>query len=1331
MKYFWGVLLLFTVFLRGYSAEVADNRPDFYCKQISIESGLSQSSVTSVIRDRLGLLWIGTRSGLNLFDRNELTHFFHDQGDDGSIPGNYIHHLVEDCKGRIWVATDGGLAVYDRSRNTFRTVTDELVFSSVAVGQTIYFGGRKVLYRYDCARERMENVYFTGIEPYNLSPMFQIVALEPLGQTTLLLGTSGKGVYRYDDTSRRIEPFIASESTLTALHVASPGEIYLSFFKQGLSLYDGSGVVQRNYHSRNSGLSNDIILGIAEHNGRLWLATDGGGINELNVSTGEFRILRHIPGDSGSLPVNSITVLYNDPGNNLWAGTVRGGLLGIKATGIRVFPDATLDSNYGLSERSVISLYEDADGILWVGTDGGGLNRFDPHTNFFTHYRSTYGDKITSITELRPGKLLLSAYSKGLSVFDTQRGTITPFEIGDEATNRREIGSGFQQLAHRVSQQKIYIFSQRAYVYDLEGRRFRQMGFDPETVDPGAMYLAYSDALRSYATKQNRIYEIRQADDSIRLLHTLGSHETIAALCHDGGEYLWIGSNQGLSRYDRRTGTIERIRTSLFDEISDMVLDSRGRLWIGARNRLFSYDTREARFSIWGEADGFSSNELLFMYQSMPRFGNVYLGGTGGLVRIREDISFEEESAPTVSLGEVRLDGRIYQPEAGEPIVVPWNYRTLGVKVLLNEQDVFHRPLLRYEIHGRGERRIETYDHRLDLSMLSPGDWRVDVSCSTRSGGWTDPIPLVTVIVRQAWYKTSLFFGLTLLLVMSAILYIAYRFFRRRERRMQWEMKLREQSVNEEKIRFLINISHELRTPLSLIYAPLKRLLARGEVTANAELDHTLRSVLRQAGQMTQIINMVLDMDNPVADQERVKLTYEDFNEWVMRVVEEFRSEFANKDLTLVTELASGLGALWFDAAKCKIVLSNFLMNALKFSVGIGKRVVVATSREGERIRVSVADQGVGLSDVETDRLFTRFYRAHQHIKGSGIGLSHSKFLIEKMGGHIGAFDNGNGATFWFDLPTEGMPAAVAGASDSGAAVPATTQESQEPQALPHSGLSDGEASAPEPAGVPPIRCSILVVEDHAELNAFLTELFREHFGTVHSAVDGVQALDVLHRQPVDLVVSDVMMPRMDGYELCRAVKNDLSISHIPVILLTARGDAGSVLTGYKMGADGYLSKPFDSEVLIQLVRNVVAGRRRLLEQVRQAATPPSPDELSISPADERFLTKFNELVEANLTNPELNVAFLTDHLAVSRATLYNKMKQLTGMGVNDYLNRKRIERAIDLLLHTDLAIGEISDRAGFEYPRYFSTLFKQITGQTPSEYRNSHRQEVHAGDPA
>lgn len=1308
-------ILLFLGLTLCSAAVGADRQPDFYCRQVSIESGLSQSSVTSLLRDRRGLLWIGTRSGLNLFDRDDLTNYFHDRDDARSIPGNYIYHLSEDCRGRIWVATDGGLAVYDRSTDGFRTVTEELVFSSAVVGERIYFGGKKVLYRYDCTTDEMENIYFTGIEPYNVSPDYHITGIERLGPHSLLLATPGKGVFRYDDRSRKVGPFLElpSTATLTSLYVSADGTVWLSLFKRGLFHYDASGRFLRRYGSADSGLSNDIILDLAEYNGRLWLATDGGGINILNLATSEVRILRHIPGDAGSLPVNSITVLYNDSGNNLWAGTVRGGLLGIKTTHMRVFPDATLGSHYGLSERSVISLYEDADGIVWVGTDGGGLNRYDPATNNFTHYESTYGDKITSITELSPGRLLLSAYSKGLSLFDTSSGRTTPFVIENAMTNLREIGSGFQQLAHRVSDDKIYILSQRAIVYDIPHGRFRYMGYDSETVDPGAMFLVYSDAERSYAVKKNRIYEIRQADDSIRLMHTLDAHETISALCHDGGDRIWIGTNHGLFRYDRGADSVFAVKTNLFDEISAMQLDSRGRLWIGAHNMLFSYDTREERFSIWGEADGFSSNELLYTYQSTPRHGNVYLGGTGGLVRIREDISFEEESVPTVSLGEALLDGRICLPDPAGRIRIPWNYRTLTVKVALNEEDVFHRPLLRYEIHGKSTRRIETFDHRLDLSMLSPGDWQVDVSCSTRSGGWTTPAPLLSVFVRQAWYKTPLFFGLTLLFLMSAVLYAAYRVFRRRERHLQWELKLREQSVNEEKIRFLINISHELRTPLSLIYAPLKRLLSRPDVSASSELAGPLRSMLKQAGQMKEIINMVLDLDNPVAEQERVKLGWYDFNEWAGQVVGDFRSEFANKGLSLDFRPAPELGPVCFDVAKCKIVLSNFLMNALKFSAGVGKRVQISTLRDGDRVRVLVADEGLGLGDVDIDRLFTRFYRAHRDIKGSGIGLSYSKFLIEKQGGHIGAFDNGSGATFWFDIPADGLRTAGSpGRSPDGcdsAGNPALPDVPADPLRTP--------SEAPEP-----MPCSVLVVEDNADLNAFLTALLREYFDTVHSAFDGVQALDVLHAQRIDLVVSDVMMPRMDGYELCRSVKNDLSISHVPVVLLTARSDAESILTGYKMGADGYLSKPFDNEVLVRLVSNIVSGRRRVLAQVRQSATPPHPDEISISPADERFLTKLNGLIETSLGDPALNVAYLTDRMAMSRATLYSKMKQLTGMGVNDYVNRKRIERAIDLLVHTDAAIGEISDRLGFEYPRYFSTLFKQVTGQSPTDYRDSHR---------
>ena len=456
---------------------------------------------------------------------------------------------------------------------------------------------------------------------------------------------------------------------------------------------------------------------------------------------------------------------------------------------------------------------------------------------------------------------------------------------------------------------------------------------------------------------------------------------------------------------------------------------------------------------------------------------------------------------------------------------------------------------------------------------------------------------------------------------------------------------------------------------------------------------------------MREIINMVLDLNNPVADRERVVLESHDFNRWTGNVTDDFRGEFDNKGIELVLEPDPLLGNVWFDAAKSKIVLSNLLMNALKFSLE-GTRVTVRTSVVEGFVRVMVEDHGIGLKHVDPEKLFTRFYRADADFNGSGIGLSYSKTLIEKCGGRIGAFDNGSGATFWFNIPL---------------GQPHEGESGEEGQSRQFGECSGKEAVPPAVVVSDMSHYSILVAEDNTDFNIFLVDSLKGVFGEIYSACDGVEALTLIYSRQPDIVVSDVMMPRMNGYELCRRIKSEIEISHIPVVLLTARSDTESTLTGYKMGADAYIAKPFDFEMFLQLLSNVLTGRELARQRARSETTLPSPDQMTISGTDEKFLSRLNEIINDNMGEPGMDVLFLTDKMAVSRATLYNKVKAITGMGVNDYVNRLRIERAIDLLLHTDQTITEISDNLGFAYQRYFSTLFKRATGMTPSQYREQH----------
>lgn len=1295
------ILMLFSPYVRG------NERIDYYFKQISIEQGLSQSSVTSLLRDHRGILWICTRSGLNSLDRNELKTYYNEKDNPASLPGNYIYHIAEDSLNNIWVSTNKGLALYSYEKDEFSTVTRELVFSSMCVTDGILLGGRKVVYKYSYATGQISNIFFKDIEEYNVSTEYDIIRMQKVNDREVLIGTREKGVFMLNLASERVTPMpVGDFPSLLAMYLSPEGNLYLTQYQKGLYCFDLSGRLLAHYDTGNSALNNNIVLDIAEKDGNLWMATDGGGINIFDPQNKTFKVIQHIPGDATSLPVNSILVLYNDRGDNLWAGSIRGGVFGIKETSIKVYKDVTLGSKRGLSEKTIISLFEDKDGMLWIGTDGGGINKYNPYTDEFEHFVSTYGDKVVSITNLSETELLVSLYSKGVFVFNKHTGRYRPFVIVDNEVNDMECFSGFMPLVHRVAKDKIYILSYRMITYYPERKEFGYIKVDKDKINSSAMYLTYSDDSVSYFVKQNELYEARQEDDSLRKVLTVDPQEVINSMCYDERGTFWLGSTQGLSCYRVDTGEVKRIETNLFSNISNMVLDKKGILWISAQNMLFSYVIAEDRFIIWGESDGFSSNEVLFMYQKPPVTDNLYLGGTSGLVRINRNISFDDASRPVIQLADVTFNGSSYLNRLSRPkstLSVPWNYNSLKVKINLNEKDVFHKTLFRYYIQGHNNQFVESYNHNLDLPMLPPGEYTIKVSCNTKSGEWTEPTEVLAISILPPWYKKPWVISFAILLLIVCVTYTSYVIIRKKERRLKWKMKAYEQTVNEEKIRFLINISHELRTPLSLIYAPLKRLLDTTGTVTDEALKGQLSAILKQAAQMKDIINMVLDLNKPDAGFETLQMFPHSLNTWIRKIAEDFRGEYEQKGIKVTYRFDESIGEVWLDHAKTRIVLSNLLMNALKFSEP-DTEITVSTQKQGDSIRVSVADQGIGLDHVDVNRLFTRFYQGKHDKKGSGIGLSYARKLIEKQGGSIGAYSNEQGATFFFELPL---------------------QPEKEGQAVLPFPTSLEQGILPEETDEPAFTVnsySILIVEDNEEFRSFLQESLTGLFKQTYTAADGREAVEIINKKLPDVVVSDVMMPNMNGYELCRYIKSNISVSHIPVILLTARSDSESTYLGYKLGADFYLSKPFDVKILLTIIGNLLKNKECIREKYKRSFEPLSPQETTFSNADERFITKINDLIKSNLSNPDFDVKFLTDKMAMSRASLYNKMKVLTDMGVNDYINKLRIEKAMQLLVSTDYSITEVAYETGFAYQKYFSTIFKQMTGMTPSEYRKEYR---------
>ena len=687
------------------------------------------------------------------------------------------------------------------------------------------------------------------------------------------------------------------------------------------------------------------------------------------------------------------------------------------------------------------------------------------------------------------------------------------------------------------------------------------------------------------------------------------------------------------------------------------------------------------------------------------------MGGVNGLLHINRHLPDDPALLPTLQLADILVGGeRVYDRISNDhQLSVNEKSKPIIIKIITRDKDIFRKPMYRYTITGLNGQNIYSYLPEINLSSLPTGSYHIKAACSTRNGDWTADYDILTLTVLPPWYKSGWFILSCTLFIFISVILTFILILRNKETKLKWAMKEHEQQVYEEKVRFLINISHELRTPLTLIHAPLKQLMDK--LTADNENYPLIQSICKQSERMKNILNTVLNVRKMEVGQSTLHIQSIQLDEWAEQLNSDFKPEASVRGITLVYQPEPEIQTLCFDKEKCTTILTNLLINALKYTpdestISISTRL----SEDKTRVRISISDQGPGLKDVDTNNLFVRFYQGNNSRPGTGIGLSYSKILVEQHGGNIGAYDNKNfgspGATFWFELPLNTEPGNITLHPQE--YLNTLLAPTQETESIPEQ--QEENKTAPSHA--------LLIVDDNKDLTDYLATALKDRFKTIWVAADGEEALRLCREKRPHIVVSDIQMPHMNGYELCKQIKEDLEISHIPVILLTARNDEESQLYGYKNGADAYITKPFEVSMLYAIVCSQLHNRERMRTRYTDIGPLPPPEEGTFSSADEEFLNRLNQIITEHLDNEQLGIPFICNKIGISRASLYNKLKALTDMGANDYITKIRMERAIWLILHTELSVNDIADKTGFSTARYFSTVFKQHTGCSPTQYR-------------
>lgn len=1304
---------------------------------LSVEDGLSTNSVGCILQDREGFMWFGTSDGLNKYNGHTFTVFRPNPVDTAhSFRSNQISGMCEGRQNRLWVATAGGLHEIDKS-------TGRVTPHPIRVANADRWNYQHSVY------EDSQGVVWVstlgGLGRYQ--PALHRFTLFPVPQPEATIKTvfedpqhrfwvaTFQGLYLFDRSTGRFTLIPvevaagAAQPAFIAFHLDSRQVLWLATATSGYGLFqvDLRRPWQLKPYNPDKKINPFTFLNAlhGDEKGIFWLATTTG-LQRIDPVRHQVFTYRPDLNAPKAISSNTAQAVYHDRAGTLWVGTDNG--IDRQTIVSKPFMTHQVRPNAGratVPENKVVALLPDHTGRFWVSNgyhvyrpalDGNHSQKVVPQL------LGSDGQFKNYVQALHPDgdKGIWLGTWRGLYYFDQATGRYSKYPSEVPVEYISEAPSGEMWVGGEVTP------SSGIASFDPRTHRYRYYKYRPDT--PGGLPSKY---VRGLLVSRSGDVWVLFTQRGIARLNPRSGHFTyytarsksrltsndVQTIYEDETGIVWVGTNQGVNRFDPRTGLFSAITTRdglPGNTIVAITGDRSGRLWMSTNKGLCRLDTHTNAIHTYQTTDGLPSND--FLRNAVFRRGNrLYFGSLNGVVHFNPD-SIRNDTRPfPVRITEFSV---MDQPRAvaGSVAALDYdeNFLSFGFAALTYARP--ERNQYAYQLVGVDRNWVKNGNrHVANYTNLSPGSYTFRVKAANSDGIWNTGGASLRLVIRPPWWATWWAYGLYALLVSGAVWgYI--RFYTNRIRQQQaMELSRREtaqlRTVDELKTRFFSNITHEFRTPLSLILTPIEKLLREDHVDPPTR--QTLSLVQRNADQLLRLINQLLDLSKLEANHMPVSLMRGEVVEFVGCLIESFRPMAEQKEIHLAYTAESSATEYLFDADKWEKILTNLLSNALKFTADGGGvtatlAIVAPTATDGiAYATIQIADSGIGIPSENLSHIFDRFYQVDMSrtraYEGTGIGLALVKELVDLIGGRIRVESQpGIGSTFALVLPLE--PASA----DAG--VLRLVLPDKKPgvvDRLCNRAISDNHSNnlhAP----------LILIVEDNAELRGFLaTELAATY--RVLQAADGEQGWHLTRTELPDVVISDVMMPRMDGNVLTHLIKNHPDTDHIAVIILSAKAAHSSRVEGLKKGADDYMAKPFHLDELHLRLRNQISRQQKLRDQYRQQFARHGVAD-SIDSVEDTFLHRVYEFLESHLSDPSLSVDHLADELAMSRKTLYRKMHSLVHLNPHELIRQYRLNKAADLLRAGHTA-SQTAYLTGFSTPSYFATVFKEFYHKTPTEF--------------
>jgi signal transduction histidine kinase/ligand-binding sensor domain-containing protein/DNA-binding response OmpR family regulator len=1321
---------------------------------ISNEQGLSNSTIETIFQDSRGFIWLGTRDGLNRYDGSEIVVYRNDPSDTTSLSDNYIRCIYEDKQHNLWIGTINGLNRFNLTTNNFTrlkhrdkvsaSLSNNLVTSVAEDGRgNLYvgsFGGG--LQRLDPGTQRFMSVG----DHLNINCLHQ----DRFGNIWIGAQT---GLYKLRDSLIQITNRATTNSSgniITAIREDRQGNLWIGTEDDGLFLFDPTqnNFIRYGHSDQQQGSlgSNLVRCLLVDKKGQLWAGGINGGLNLFNAPSRLFFHYENEPGNSSSLSQRTISALFEDRQGNIWIGTHRGGV-NIYSPGLEKFNLFRQESSpASLGYNDVKAFCEDREGNIWVGTDGGGLDLFNREKRSFRHYRydpfknNTIGsDAVLDVMQDKKGNIWLSTWGGGLELLHKD-GTFTRFQNNPADSN--SISSNFVQKTFEDYEGRLWVATYYGglNVFDPEKRLFTRMVKDPG----GKSALSGKNIVSLLEDKEGHTW-IGTDDGGLNCYHQATRHFShyfdkgekmpdLRVLFMDNKGRLWVGQ-KGLYLFDpsKDSFSLYTDKGGLSEEfIKGITEDEAGSLWIATSNGLTQFNPDNGNFKKFNTGDGLQGLEFEANACLRTKDGEMYFGGINGFNSFYPAGIHVNPFVPPVYITGFQLFNRkVLVGEKGSPLqkdisltkeivlsykqsTFSFNFAALNLTAPENNRYAYMLDGAESSWNYVGKEKKSTYTN------LSPGEYTFRVKASNNDGIWNEDGASIKIIITPPFWKTTWFTSLLILLAIAG-LYLLYK--QRTKQKIRQIEETKRQEMHKVQLQFFTNISHEFRTPLSLILGPLERLMKEN---ARPALQHYFDLMYRNTQRLLDLINELMDFGKLESGALKLAVMKGNLPTFLDEIAEEFRDWALQKEIHFTVQKSSIEQDTWFDRQILEKIILNLLHNSFKytrpggsthlevfstlekFQPSFAGELILKNSFRGKSYAyILVADSGIGISRESLPHLFERYYRITDSHLGSGIGLAFVKSLAMMHKGDIYVYsERQKGTEIIIGIPIEKSDYSIDERREDNAPAPGVRLETLT-TGEPHSPITQTSENSPADA--------VLLVEDNEELRLFLKDSLAPHYMVIE-AVNGLDGLAKAKEHHPGFIISDVIMPGMDGIQLCKAIKHDIETSHIPFLMLTARTALASQMEGLDSGADYYFPKPLNMDLLLLTIRNRFEHAKKLRERYTRESNIEAMD-LVHSGKDREFMKHLLEVIDTQLVNPDFDIEWLCQEMGMSRTSLYQKIKNISQQSIGDFIRTIRLKKAVQIMTHEDVSLAEVMYRIGIQTQSYFTKAFKKEFGKTPTQF--------------